>query len=81
ARLVQAPIIKECIAHLECHLDQQVATGDHTLFVGEILAAYTDLGIFDGKYNLRRVKPIYHLGGDEFTTLVSESTTLPLESS
>jgi len=75
ARTVQPPIIKECVAHLECKLHQQITTGDHTLFVGEILAAYADEGIFDGKYNLHKMKPVYHMGGDDFTTLVPEIIT------
>jgi flavin reductase (DIM6/NTAB) family NADH-FMN oxidoreductase RutF len=75
ARVVQPPIIKECVAHLECKLHQQITTGDHTLFVGEILAAYANEGIFDGKYNLRKVKPVYHMGGDDFTTVVPEIIT------
>lgn len=75
AKMVQPPIIKECVAHLECKLHQQITTGDHTLFVGEILAAYADEGIFNGKYNLRKVKPVYHMGGDDFTTLVPEIIT------
>lgn len=75
ARAVQPPIIKECVAHLECKLHQQIATGDHTLFVGEILAAYANEGIFDGKYDLRKVKPVYHMGGDDFTTVVPEIIT------
>lgn len=75
AKTVQPPIIKECVAHLGCKLHQQITTGDHTLFVGEILAAYADEGIFNGKYNLREVKPVYHMGGDDFTTLVPEIIT------
>jgi len=75
AKMVQPPIIRECVAHLECKLHQQITTGDHTLFVGEILVAYADEGIFNGKYNLRKVKPVYHMGGDDFTTLVPEIIT------
>jgi len=75
AKRVQPPIIKECVAHLECKLHQQITTGDHTLFVGKILAVYADEGIFNGKYNLRKVKLVYHVGGDDFTTLVPEIIT------
>ena len=46
ARKVKAPIIKECIAHLECKLHNQFKTGDHTIFVGEIIEAYADKGVF-----------------------------------
>jgi len=74
AKTVKPLIIKECVAHLECKLRQQVTTGDHTIFVGEIRAAYVNEGVFDGIYNLKKVKPIYHMGGDSFTTLTPKVT-------
>jgi len=74
AKIVKPPIIKECVAHLECKLSQQVTTGDHTIFVGEILAAYVNVGVFRGKYKLRKVKPIYHLGRNSFATLAAKVT-------
>jgi len=40
-RHVKAPLIQECVANLECRLVGQLATGDHTVFAGEILAAWT----------------------------------------
>jgi flavin reductase (DIM6/NTAB) family NADH-FMN oxidoreductase RutF len=36
---VSAPRIKECYAWLECKLVNSVDTGDHTLFVGEVVAS------------------------------------------
>jgi len=72
AKKVKAPIIKECVAHLECKLYKQVAAGDHTLFIGEIVDAYANKNAFTDKYELERVKLIYHAGGNEFTTLTSE---------
>lgn len=39
---VQAPLIKECIANLECKLGGQLTTGDHTIFVGEILSVWVN---------------------------------------
>jgi flavin reductase (DIM6/NTAB) family NADH-FMN oxidoreductase RutF len=69
ARKVKPPIIKECVAHVECKLRSQFTTGDHTVFVGEIVEAYADKGAFSEKYNLRKARMIFHLGGDEFGTL------------
>ena len=37
---VQAPVIPECVANLECRLVEQFTTGDHTVFVAEVLAAW-----------------------------------------
>lgn len=37
---VKAPLIKECIANLECRLAGQMTAGDHTIFAAEILAIW-----------------------------------------
>jgi len=39
---VKAPLIQECIANLECRLAGQLTTGDHTIFVGEIMAVWVN---------------------------------------
>ena len=69
ARKVKAPIVKECIAHLECKLHSKIKTGDHTIFVGEILKAYADRDVFTDKYDLDKARMLYHLGGNVFATL------------
>jgi flavin reductase (DIM6/NTAB) family NADH-FMN oxidoreductase RutF len=66
---VKAPIIKECLSHLECKLHSQFTTGDHTVFVGEILEAYADRDVFTDKYDLDKARMLYHLGGNVFATL------------
>jgi flavin reductase (DIM6/NTAB) family NADH-FMN oxidoreductase RutF len=66
---VKAPLIKECIAHLECKLYGQFTTGDHTIFVGEIVAAQADKEAFTNSYDLERARMIFHLNGDKFATL------------
>ncbi len=40
AQHVNAPLVKECVANLECTVVGQTTSGDHTIFVGEIVAAY-----------------------------------------
>ncbi len=75
ARKVKAPIIKECIAHLECKLHSQFTTGDHTIFVGEIVAAYADKKSFKKEYSLKKAKMIFHLGGNSFATLEPKVST------
>ncbi len=67
---VKAPAIRECIAHLECEVDGQFTTGDHTIFVGKILEAYADMGIFsESGYDLKQARLIYHAGGNNFSLL------------
>jgi len=77
AKKVRVPIIKECVAHLECKLVQTIPTGDHTLFVGEVVAAYVKRGIFKKTFNVKKVKPIFHMGGDSFVTTSLEVVTPP----
>lgn len=69
ARKVKPPIIKECRAHLECKLQSQLETGDHTIFVGEVIEAYADKGVFKDKYDIGKMKMLFHLGGNAFATL------------
>ncbi|HIE14529.1 TPA: flavin reductase family protein [Candidatus Bathyarchaeota archaeon] len=72
AKRVRSPIINECIGHLECNLYKKVPAGDHTLFIGRIVAAYVNEGTFTGTFDTKKVKLIYHLGGDKFTTTSGE---------
>ncbi|MCW3996089.1 MAG: flavin reductase family protein [Candidatus Bathyarchaeota archaeon] len=69
AKKVKAPAIRECIAHLECEVDGQLVTGDHTIFVGKILEAYADLGVFTESYDLKKARMLYHAGGNNFALL------------
>jgi flavin reductase (DIM6/NTAB) family NADH-FMN oxidoreductase RutF len=49
ARKVKAPIIEECVAHMECKVVQKFETGDKNLFIGEVIEAYADEEILRGK--------------------------------
>ena len=69
AKKVKAPAIRECIAHLECSVDSKFTTGDHTVFVGKILEAYADMGVFTESYDLKKARLLYHLGGNNFAIL------------
>jgi len=69
AKKVKAPAIRECIAHLECSVVSKFTTGDHTVFVGKILEAYADMGVFTESYDLKKARLLYHLGGNNFAIL------------
>lgn len=56
SRRVKPPLIKGCVANFECRLVSQHETGDHTIFVGEILTAHIEEG--QGR--------LYTLGGGAF---------------
>lgn len=42
AKHVGAPLIKDATLNFECKLWSELETGDHTIFVGEILVAYAN---------------------------------------
>ncbi len=73
AKIVKAPIIKECVAHMECKLRHTFTTGDHDIFVGEVVAAYVDEQVFKNEFDIQKAKLIYHLGGNKFTTLSDDA--------
>jgi len=49
ARAVKAPIIAECLAWMECSVQQEHETGDKNLFIGEVLEAYADDALVKGE--------------------------------
>jgi len=57
ARKVRAPIIAECVAHMECRVMQEIETGDKSLFIGEVIEAYADEEVVKGE-----IKPEYAKG-------------------
>jgi len=71
-RLTHAPLIKECIGHLECRLKDEKEVGDHVLLIGDIVYASAEKGLFDEKWKVDKVKLIYHLGDKFFTTSEKE---------
>jgi flavin reductase (DIM6/NTAB) family NADH-FMN oxidoreductase RutF len=66
---VKAPAIRECIAHIECTVEDKFTTGDHTILVGKILEAYADIDVFNESYDLKKARMLYHLGGNNFAIL------------
>lgn len=67
-RLVKTPLIKECIGRLECYLRDVKETGDHSLFIGEVIYAGAEEDYFKEIWQVDKVKLIFHLGGKSFTT-------------
>ncbi len=69
SRKVKAPAVRECIAHIECEVESQQTTGDHTIFTAKILEAYADTGVFTETYDLKKARLLYHAGGNNFAIL------------
>jgi len=60
AEKINCPVIKECLAYLECRVAKRVPAGDHTIFLGEVMNA---------KFK-RKGKRAFQLDKDKFTTTV-----------
>ena len=59
AQMIRSPLIKECYGHLECRVVQAHTCGDHTLFVGEVVAASVDDEVLEnGRLVLTKAKPV-----------------------
>jgi len=71
-RVTDTPIIKECVAHIECRVANIFKLGDHMLIAGEVCAAYASNEVFDKIYRLDKHRPLLHVGGDIFTTTQKE---------
>jgi len=66
AEVVKPPRIAECPTHIECRIIDTLDTGDHTIFVGEVVAKSGDSDAMkDGILN-ERIEPLFHLGGKKF---------------
>jgi flavin reductase (DIM6/NTAB) family NADH-FMN oxidoreductase RutF len=64
--VVKPPRIAECVTHIECRIVNTLKTGDHIIFVGEVVAKSGDFdAITDGTLS-ERIEPLFHLGGTKF---------------
>jgi len=67
---LSTPRIEEGYAHLECTLVKSIAVGDHTIFVGEVVAISADDDAFkDELLRTDRIHPLYYIGENAYTTL------------
>lgn len=67
ASKVKPPSIKECVSNLECKVVASYECGDHTLFVGEVVAAHADEGMLKETLDVLKAQPISHKGDCYFT--------------
>ncbi|MEW6070122.1 MAG: flavin reductase family protein [Candidatus Thermoplasmatota archaeon] len=68
ASKVKVPIIQECYSHLECELVESKLYGDHTLFVGKIVAVSVNENCFN-EILKPNTNPVYYLGANTYTTI------------
>ena len=66
-KLIKAPLIDECIGHIECYLRDIKDIGDHGLFIGEVIGASAEEDLFNETWQIDKTKLLFHLGGKYFT--------------
>ena len=70
SKMLKTEIVKDCFAFLECKVIDARDYGDHTLFVGAVLASYSKKEFSDS------YKPIFHIRGSIYSTMAEEQTKL-----
>ena len=71
---LKTPRIKECFGHLECKLVESHTMGDHTLFLGEVVATSADESVLNGDLlDALKAKPIVQKNHVYFT--ITDKTT------
>jgi flavin reductase (DIM6/NTAB) family NADH-FMN oxidoreductase RutF len=65
---IKAPLVEECIGHLECGVIERLTPGDHTIFIAEVQAAQVEAGTFEGVWLVEKdeAKVLHHLGGSSY---------------
>jgi flavin reductase (DIM6/NTAB) family NADH-FMN oxidoreductase RutF len=67
----EAPLIVECIAHIECSIQDRLTIGDHDFFVATPLRVTADEEAFDGMWIVANEagRVLHHLGADRYASL------------
>ncbi len=79
-REIEAPLVAEALAWLECTVVDTFEIGDHTLFVGEVLRAQAEAAAFQETWLLpedEEMRPLHHLGGHTYAVLGERFTVIP----
>jgi flavin reductase (DIM6/NTAB) family NADH-FMN oxidoreductase RutF len=79
ARKVEAPLLEGCVAFIECGLEDALRFGDHTLFIGRVVAVTADEEAFNETWLLEDddEKPLHYLGGQYYAMLSSRLEARP----
>ena len=64
--IVKPPLIADCFSHLECKVVANYVCGDHTLFVGEVVVAKVNDGVFRETLDILKVNPLIYKGNKYF---------------
>ena len=68
---VDAPLLKGCVAWVECELREVLPFGDHELCIGLAVAVHVDERSFDQRWLLgpEETRPLHFLGANEYSAL------------
>ena len=71
ASRVEAPLLEHCLAWIECGLEEALRLGDHTFFVGRVVAVQAEREAFDETWLVgeRPYRPLHYLGGEWYGVL------------
>ena len=71
ARKVDAPLLEGCVGYIECGVEDALTLGDHTLFVGKVVAAQVEKEAFDETWLLTDpdLKQLHYLGLNRYALL------------
>jgi flavin reductase (DIM6/NTAB) family NADH-FMN oxidoreductase RutF len=71
ARKVDAPLLEGCVGWIECGVHDAYPIGDHTLFIGKVVAASAEKDAFDDTWLLNDAdeKPLHYLGVNYYAIL------------
>lgn len=71
ARRVEAPLLEGCVGWIECGIQDAYTVGDHTMYVGKVVAASAEQDAFDNNWLLTdpEEKPLHYLGVNYYATL------------
>ncbi len=82
ARKIDARLLDGCVAHIECGVEDILRIGDHSLFVGRVVAVSADDDAYNELWTLSDddEKPLHYLGGSSYAMLGSRLEARPPES-
>lgn len=68
---IEAPLVAECLGHLECGVVERIRLGDHDFFVGQVLALSAEEEAFDTGWKVDEEggRTLHHLGGNLYAAL------------
>ena len=78
---IEAPLVAECVAHIECGVLDRFSIGDHDLFIGRVLAVAADEEAFNAIWNVTTDagQLLHHLGADRYAGLTrAYRATMPV---